>query len=394
MNIVYVYNREWPSKIPGINFCTFTGYGLSQVSLDVNVNLIVKGSREEKYQKSYKEILREYFSLDSVPNFELEPIGNKLNGKLTNTRFYWIAVNKILKLNNVKDVDIIITRNTNFLPYLFLVKKLTGAKVFFEAHHYNLDNYFREKKIYKINKKKYLLQKIFLPKIDGIICLQYIQKELYERSIPEQRYCLARTGLKSVHKDNQPWNNNYIGYVGSLHKSKGVQELLYAFQYLKNTDLELLIVGGKKEKEIEKMKELAFKLGISHKVIITGWVNRSRLEKYLEQIKIGIVPAEDNFYNRYITSPVKIFDYSSYGIPTIGSDLPTIREIVTDKGGLFYKKGDTTSLAKSIKTLNSSKELYDSYSKFIKKRAEELTWENRGKKLISFFEEVVQSSTK
>jgi glycosyltransferase involved in cell wall biosynthesis len=85
---------------------------------------------------------------------------------------------------------------------------------------------------------------------------------------------------------------------------------------------------------------------------------------------------------------MKIFNYFSYGIPIIGSDLPTIREIVTSEGGIFYKKGEKDKLATAIESLSLENDLYDKKSKYIFKRALELTWEKRGEKIIDFINQV------
>lgn len=385
LNIVYVYNKKWPSKRPGINFVTFTCNGLAKADEDVNVYLFASKSQDEKYcNKDYKEVLREYFSIEPKSNFKVYPLEyKKIIG--SKTIFYWTAFKKILKIIRTKKIDVIITRNTNFLPYLYLLCKIMDAKVFFETHHFYLDQKLREK---NDRKKETFWQKMILPRINGIICLQNEQKKFYEKYISEQNYCVARNGVQKVYENHNSWDNKYIGYVGSLDDLKGVKEIIYCFKSMENRDLKLLIVGGRNEKLKLEYENLIKKLRITNRVKITGWVKRKKLEQYLQQMKIGIVPAEDNFYNRYITSPMKIFDYFSYGIPVIGSDLPTIRDIVTDDGGIFYKKGDSDKLTYAIETLCSSQELYNKYSSYLRERAKKFLWKKRGEKLINFFRRV------
>jgi len=383
MNIVHVYNRKWPTKRPGVSFSTLTCDGLA--SSGANVDMITSQISETEYKdKSINFILENYFTVKPKPNLNIFPLRyNKYIGE--NTMFYLSAFRKIIKLSKEKKIDAIITMNTNFLPYLYLLKKITKAKIFFETHHLYVAPYLREK---NNRKKETIIQNYFLPKIDGIICLQKEQIRLYKDNINQNNYCLARTGVKNVNQDHDPWINEYIGYVGSLDDSKGVKEILYAFKLVKNKNLKLLLVGGRNKKIVQEYSDLAEELGISDRFKITGWVSRKKLEDYLKQIKIGIVPAQDTFYNRYITSPMKIFNYFSYGIPIIGSDLPTIREIVTSEGGIFYKKGEKDKLATAIESLSLENDLYDKKSKYIFKRALELTWEKRGEKIIDFINQV------
>lgn len=383
MNIVHVYNREWPTKRPGVSFSTLTCDGLAKSG--ANVDMITSQVTEGEYKnKNTDDILRNYFSIKGHSNLNVFPLKyKKYIGK--NTMFYLNAFKKIIEISRVKKIDVIMTMNTNFLPYLYLLKKITKAKVFFETHHLYVATNLREK---DNRKKETIIQKYFLPKIDGIICLQNEQVNLYKKNINQNNYCLARTGVKNIYKNHNPIANKYIGYVGSLDDSKGVKEILHAFKLVKDNNLKLLLVGGRNEKIIREYKTLAKELGISDRFKITGWVSRKKLEEYLKKIKIGIVPADDTFYNRYVTSPMKIFNYFSYGIPIIGSDLPTIREIVTEKGGLFYRKGDENKLGSAIDLLSSNNDLYNKTSKYIFERASTLTWEERGKKLINFFENI------
>jgi glycosyltransferase involved in cell wall biosynthesis len=85
---------------------------------------------------------------------------------------------------------------------------------------------------------------------------------------------------------------------------------------------------------------------------------------------------------------MKIFNYFSYGIPVIGTDLPTIKEIVTDKGGIFYEPGNIEQLITAINQLNSSQQIFNKYSNYILKRAEELLWEKRGRKILEFINQI------
>ncbi|WP_233487387.1 glycosyltransferase [Halanaerobium sp. DL-01] len=382
---MYVYNKEWPSKIPGANFCTFTCNGLSKVDKNNKVNLIMTQSSDTKYSKqNSKEILKNYFHIKN-PNNNFNIYRLNYSQKIgKHTGFYFKAVSKIIELNKKEQVDVIITRNTNFLPYLYYLKKRIKAKIYFEAQHFYLAKNLREK---NNRKKQYWFQNIFLRLVDGIICLQKVEEKLISDFLPKSKYCVARTGISKIFYNNKPFNNKYIGYIGSLDDSKGVKDLFYAFKEINNKNLYLLIVGGKTEDKVNQYKNLAKKLNILDRLVITGWVNRVKLNNYLKEIKIGIVPARDTFYNRYITSPMKIFDYFSHGIPVIGSDLPTVREIVTGQGGFFYKKGDIKGLASAIDLLASSNSLYEETSNFIFERAKELTWENRGEKLLEFFKE-------
>lgn len=381
MNIVYVYSRRWPSEKAGLSFSTFTCYGLAKYKEENNIDLMVIKNSNEPANK----VLNNYFGLNYMKNLTIHDIPIKSIFSET-TRFYIKAFNKIKEMHKKRGVDAVITRTVNFLPYLYLLKKIYGIKVFYEAHSFYLDPGLKKEKG-KGRKKEYIYQKLCLPRIDGIICHQNILVDLYKRYLPDQNFCMARTGLKEIIKMDNLYSNKYIGYIGSLYEDKGVKDLFFALKGVEDKTLKLLIVGGRK-KRLDEYLSLAKELNVEDRVEITGWVNRKEVDYHLKRIKIGIVPLKDTFHNRYLTSPMKIFNYFSHGIPVIGADLPPVREIITEKGGDFYKIGDVAGLTNIINKLNSSEKLFNRYSNYILNRGKELTWEKRGEKITKFIERV------
>lgn len=381
MNIIYVFFGDWPCQEAGINFSTFTSYGLAESNKLNNVDLIVSKTNDN----GYKYTLRNYFDLKPLDNFKVNLIDSNFFNSKKSTLFYIKTFNKIKDINKIRKIDAIITRSVGFLPYLLFLKKSLNTKVFFEAHDFYLDlNTDRAKK----KKKKFLFQKLFLPKLNGVICHQSILKELYKKYIPNQNYCVARTGIKKLTKPDNLWNNQYIGYLGSLQKRKKVEDLIYAIKKIENKEIKLMIIGGRDKKTINYYLDLIEKLELKNRVEITGWLDKVEITKKLKKIKIGVVPLADTFFNRYLTSPMKIFDYFSHGIPIIATDLPPNREIITEKCGLFYKPSDIDSLINAINQLNSSKELYNYYSNNIIRRSKELLWNKRGEKITNFISKI------
>lgn len=380
MNVAYVYGGNWPSQGAAGSFCTFTGYGLATSNKQGQVYLYAA----QNTTKKPAAVLQDYYSVMPRENYQIKLVDTATwFGRVT--KFYLSAFNKLRKLAKQGKIDAVITRKVGFLPYLYLLKKLYGSKIFFEAHNFYVDQNLKGS---TGEWKKELFQKWFLAKVDGIITHQNKLKKLYQQYFPEQNYCVARTGIKEVTKVDDLWENNYLGYIGSLKARKRIGDIIRALSRIKDKNLKLLIIGGREQELIDDYWELARKMGVEDRVEITGWVSRQKVEEYLKKIKIGVVPLADTFFNRYLTSPMKIFNYFSHGVPIIGSDLPTIKEIVTDKGGLFYEQGNIDQLVKAINRLNSSQELFEQYSNYILDEAEELLWSKRGKKILEFIKQV------
>lgn len=377
MKIAYVFSSGWPSNEAGISFTSYTCWGLAKADEKNQIFFVVAKNTEKQPEK----MMQDYFSVTKPNNLTIDLIDNK-SLLPDSVKFYLKAYARLKQLIKEDNLDAIITRTVSFLPFLLRLKNKFGVKVFFEAHNFYLKE---ELKASKPKRKRSFFQKKFLPQVDGIIAHQTELIKQYQQEIPKQRYCLARTGIREITKADDLWEREYLGYIGSIDGRKRVADILKALTKIEDENLKLLIIGGKTENRINKFLDLAEQLGIKDRVKITGWVDRSEVEKYLRQIKIGLVPLEDTFFNRYLTSPMKIFNYFSHGLPVIGSDLPPVREIVTDDCGLFYN--NQQELVAAINKLNSKQKLYQEFSQNVFTRAEDLLWEKRGARLLEFIKQ-------
>ncbi len=88
--------------------------------------------------------------------------------------------------------------------------------------------------------------------------------------------------------------------------------------------------------------------------------------------------------SRLETSPVKLFEYLASGRPIVASDLPSLREVVSEKEVAFFNPDDAQDLAKVIgETLNNKSETEKrvvAASELAKKHS----WEARAKAITTF----------
>lgn len=380
MDIKYVFGKNWPSKVAGVSFTTFTSYGIAKANTSNSVELIMSGK-----PKDVGLTLNNYFGLDILENFDVKFIDNKTKFSKT-TKFYIKTLFYLLKLAKNKKLDVVITRKVGFLPYLVFLKMRYNIKIIYEAHDYYLNLKEKEKKHYK----KKLFQMVFLKKVDGIICHQKSLENLYKKNFKNQNYLLARTGIKEIYKYNikEIKSKKNMAYIGALGDRKDLETLFKALKNIEAQNYRLIIIGGTNEKKINHYKNLANEIGVGNKVEITGWVERKEIDEILKSVRIGLVPLNNNFFNRYLTSPMKIFNYFSHGIPVVGTDLPTIREIVGNKYGLLYKIGDVKHLSNKLNRLYNDDKLYMDLVKNINNFNEELLWKKRGSKILDFIKKI------
>jgi glycosyltransferase involved in cell wall biosynthesis len=279
-------------------------------------------------------------------------------------------------------LDAVITRSVTFLPYLIKLKNIFKVKVYFESHDFFLDLSLRND-INTIKKaKQSRIENQFVPQLTGLICLQEAQKKLYLSVFPDLTAGVFRTGILSYHKTGS--DKKFISYIGSLDTLKGVDTLIESLRY-SALKPKLLIIGGKDKAEIERTETYINNTVPEADITISGWINKKKLDELLKETILGIVPMKDNFFNRFLTSPLKLFDFYSYGIPVICSDLPTGRElIIENKTGSFFEPGNPRDLAKKIDSLLTDENNISEMSSYIFDNTEDLLWESRGHKIIEW----------
>lgn len=381
--IVYLNKVKIDASLPAMNFTLFNAYGLAQAGAECFL-IIQKGNADID-----ESILFSHFNIAPLPNLHITAIQQKRYlGIKTNQWFYWQALKKIKGFHQSKRIDIIITRDPSALPYMSWLKWKYNIKVFYQPHNFYVDLSIRANEKLD-NKFKYqFLEKFFIPKMNGLLCLQESQAKLYQKYFPDQKVFTAKPGLIQIKKINADrFKNRLIGYVGSLQMKKGVETLLDAFNLLKEHDLQLLLIGGRNEKEIIPIREKIEALNLSKSVTITGWIPYREVETYLDKISIGVIPLNDIFYNRYLTAPNKLFDYLSRGIPIVASDLPAIKDFIKNNiEGKLFQPGNAENLASAILEIFSDFEQYEKFCSHSLDTAREFLWKKRGAAMLRMIE--------
>ncbi len=371
MKIAYVHNGLWPSPSPSTTFSTMTAWALAGQAEQVHF-FIQRNSKQTP-----DEVLTNYFSLNRPPALIIHdvPKGKILN---SNQLYYWRVYRELIQLLKQKNLDVVITRNTAFLPYFEQLSRNYGVKSYFESHNFYTDLTHHQEKEDRRHQK---LELKYLPKISGIICLQNAQRRLYLNHYPDRHIFTARTGIHKIIQHS--FAGEYLGYVGSLDDHKGVTDLLQAAAK-SSVQPKLLIIGGKNEAEILSRTKEYGQIYDPQKFKITGWMNKDDLYRALPEIRVGFIPLKDTFFNRFLTPPLKTFDYYAFGIPMIASDLPTMRELIDDsQNGWLYPPGDVEALSEIIDRVYNDRPRLEAVSLNNYQRAEQYLWSRRAELIVS-----------
>jgi glycosyltransferase involved in cell wall biosynthesis len=179
-----------------------------------------------------------------------------------------------------------------------------------------------------------------------------------------------------------------VCYAGHLYPWKGVDILLRALAQV--PEAAGLIVGGHdKEPDLARTRVLASSLGIAGRVTFTGPVAPADVAARLAAADVLVLPNPRSAISTHATSPLKLFEYMAAGRAIVASDLPSIREVLTDDvDGLLVAAGDADALAAAIRRLSGDAPLRRRLGAAARDNAAGYTWSRRAERLEGLFAQV------
>lgn len=156
----------------------------------------------------------------------------------------------------------------------------------------------------------------------GVICasrdLENIAKDLGAKStkvIPDA------LNLPGYNETCAPKKDREVITVTRLVPVKGVSYLIRAMTHIKKGTL--VVIGDGPERA--KLESLSEDLGLSGRVLFTGWIsNRSKLSQHLKQAIVFVLPSLSE------GTPRAIIEAMSFGLPIVATNVGGIPEIVHD----------------------------------------------------------------
>lgn len=170
----------------------------------------------------------------------------------------------------------------------------------------------------------------------GHVSVQSMGVDLGTRFIPETR----------------PRKETDLVFVGRLVEKKGVKTLIEAIAYLKAEypALRLRIVGDGPEKP--SLLNLAAELNVGQQIDFIGAKPNKLVPAYYRSARIVIVPSVVASDGDQEGLGLVAVEALGCGCATIVSDLPALRDVVTDgETGLVFQSGSSSDLAEKIKRL-------------------------------------------
>ncbi|GAA4638592.1 hypothetical protein GCM10023196_096960 [Actinoallomurus vinaceus] len=201
------------------------------------------------------------------------------------------------------------------------------------------------------------LERVCLDRADAVVVpSRVIASALSRRGVPESKLHLVPNGADvrdtAARPDGAP--DRYLIYVGALQPWQGVDVLLRAFARLADlTDLRLVICSSVPERRARPLRRLAERLGVADRLVWRFTLPHPEVAAWLAGAAVSAAPLTGCARNLdQGCAPLKILESMAAGVPVVASDLPAVRELMTDgEHGRLVAADRPAELARALRVL-------------------------------------------
>ncbi|MGF1632433.1 MAG: glycosyltransferase family 4 protein [Phycisphaerae bacterium] len=181
-------------------------------------------------------------------------------------------------------------------------------------------------------------------------------------------------------------------YVGKFEERKGLDVALAALRLM--PEVSMTLVGG----EPEQVRRARARAGPSgRQLTLTGYVHPPEVKAYLGRARVGICPLPTGVsaVSERFTSPMKLLELMSHGVPAIASDVPSVRELIADAPEppvMLVPPNDPAALASAVRRILSDGELAARLSSAGLGYVKRFGWAERARRLAAFAADVLHAA--
>lgn len=259
--------------------------------------------------------------------------------------FFARAVRSFIRAHGAAGV-VIYTRSGALVPFLSAY-----APVIYEVHGFSRTSFFF--------RRAYDAAAHIVAVTDGI------KNILVRRGVSTHRITVAPDGVDLSAFEGLPKHlkcriscgisadSKVVGYVGRFtvfNKEKGVPLLIEAMGLLRKQypSLRLLLVGGP-TLAVRGYRRMADECGFgSENIVYIPPVPARDVGHCMRACDALTIPLPRTVFSALYTSPLKMFEYMASGVPIVASDLPALREVISERNAFFAAPDDARALARAL----------------------------------------------
>lgn len=330
---------------------------LAKGSIDSQkLELSIVSIYDEKVIPSKFELSGKYYQIkkEFIPNVISRAGGRILRGLGSSRAYTNIYLGKIKSILKSNKFDYIVVENQP--EYVLPIRKYTKAKIILHLHND------------KLNRTTPLCDKI-TKSLDYVFTVsEYIKKcVLSIESVSEKtvkvlyncvdlsKYSQSLTSGKIIDIKEEydiPFDHKVLLFVGRIDKTKGILELLKAFNKISSKNITLVVAGGtwfSDDRKNSYTQQLEEEQRLSkNNIVFTGYIEHSVISDLQQSSDVLVVPSvwDD-------PCPLVVLESLASGTPLITTDSGGIPELVPGNCGIIVERGECdqdliNGLAKAI----------------------------------------------
>ncbi len=255
----------------------------------------------------------------------------------------------------------------DFLVFVALIPKLTGARVLLDLH--DLMPEFYQARFGRSSKNSLVRLVVLQEKISCrfanhvLTVTEFWRQTLISRGVPEEK-CSVVMNLADPEifhpinsEDERPKQNGHFRliYHGYMPERYGLDLVLIAMDRVRSDipGIHFTLIGG--GEHLETLKQMAKELHLidSH-VEFHSSMPVEQLPPIIARADAAVVPYKDDVFTDTLL-PTKLMEYAAMGLPAIVSRTSVISMYFDESMVRFFAPGDADELAKCLLELNSDR---------------------------------------
>ena len=278
-----------------------------------------------------------------------------------------------------KKADLLFSNDLDTLLPNFLVSTLKSRPLIYDSHEFftGVPELADRPAVYRIWKR---LESTLIPKLKHMLTVNESIAERYRKEYGVQMKVMRNIPiLKNDHQSKSrqelglPEDKKIVILQGSgINIDRGAEEAVQAMAHVENAILLILGSGD----VIGQLKQMVADLHLADKVIFKDRMPYDLMMAHTRVSDVGLTLDKDTNINYRYSLPNKLFDYIHAGIPTLGSDLKEVRNIIEK-----YKVGEVVHCIEPLAISERLNHMLHSAEQEVWRRncikaKEELSWQH------------------
>jgi glycosyltransferase involved in cell wall biosynthesis len=287
--------------------------------------------------------------------------------------------------------SIVVANDLPMLPVASDVAARIGVKLVYDSHELYCEQEFSEREKLRWS----AIETKYIGACDAVITVNAsIAKELEKRYHikdvaviynAERRSQVCERGWRLHDIFDLSRDIKLLLLQGGLSAGRNIETLIAAFAQVTNPNIHLVVLGdGQIKPHLQKIAE---RMGIAQRIHFYAAVPQNELLSLTICADAGVIPYQATCLNNFYCTPNKLFEFIAAGLPILASDLPEIRQIVTEGGiGLVAKLNTARDIAMSIDSLFADNTRLEQWRANARVYRNQVCWEREGEKYQAIFE--------